>query len=160
MPIILKSVDNVPVKTNPQENIPAPRGGLKLKPENLPTPRSAASAPVVKENEYTGRSSRQFIDLLGAGESSDAKSALEELISSTAFEALNSRKQEIASTLFGGNQPEPEVQEESNEVTPEQGKKMMDSDNPNVYNKIKKIPTPIVTKKAVTDPEPVTTVKK
>ena len=36
MPIILKSVDNVPVKTNPQENIPAPRGGLKLKPENLP----------------------------------------------------------------------------------------------------------------------------
>ena len=37
---------------------------------------------------------------------------------------------------------------------------MMDSDNPNVYNKIKKIPTPIVTKKAVTDPEPVTTEKK
>ena len=71
--------------------------------------------------------SRQFIDLLGAGESSDAKGALEELISSTAFEALNSRKQEIASTLFGGNQSEPEVQEEANEVTPEQGKKMMDS---------------------------------
>ncbi len=36
MPIVLKSVDNVPVKTDPQENIPAPRGGLKLKPENLP----------------------------------------------------------------------------------------------------------------------------
>ena len=37
---------------------------------------------------------------------------------------------------------------------------MMDSDDPNVYNKIKKIPTPIVTKKVVTDPEPNTTVKK
>ena len=104
--------------------------------------------------------SRQFIDLLGAGESSDAKGALEELISSTAFEALNSRKQEIASTLFGGNQSEPEVQEESHEVTPEQGKKMMDSNDPNVYNKIKKIPTPIVPKKKVTDPEPNTTVTK
>ena len=55
---------------------------------------------------------RQFIDLLGAGQSSEAKSALEDLISAKAFEALESKKQEIGSTLFNGREQEVETQEE------------------------------------------------
>ena len=55
---------------------------------------------------------RQFIDLLGAGQSSEAKSALEDLISARAFEALESKKQEIGSTLFNGREQEVETQEE------------------------------------------------
>ena len=55
---------------------------------------------------------RQFIDLLGAGQSSEAKSTLEDLISARAFEALESKKQEIGSTLFNGREQEVETQEE------------------------------------------------
>ena len=55
---------------------------------------------------------RQFIDLLGAGQSSEAKSALEDLISAKAFEALETKKQEIGSTLFNGREQEVETQEE------------------------------------------------
>jgi hypothetical protein len=55
---------------------------------------------------------RQFIDLLGAGQSSEAKSALEDLISARAFEALEAKKQEIGSTLFNGREQEVETQEE------------------------------------------------
>ena len=55
---------------------------------------------------------RQFIDLLGAGQSSEAKSALEDLISARAFEALEAKKQEIGSTLFNGREQELETQEE------------------------------------------------
>lgn len=54
---------------------------------------------------------RQFIDLLGAGQSSEAKSALEDLISAKAFEALEAKKQEIGSTLFNGREQEVETQE-------------------------------------------------
>lgn len=54
---------------------------------------------------------RQFIDLLGAGQSSEAKSALEDLISAKAFEALETKKQEIGSTLFNGKEQEVETQE-------------------------------------------------
>ena len=55
---------------------------------------------------------RQFIDLLGAGQSSEAKSALEDLISARAFEALESKKQEVGSTLFNGKEQQVETQEE------------------------------------------------
>ena len=55
---------------------------------------------------------RQFIDLLGAGEGAEAKSALEDLISARAFEALEAKKQEIGSTLFNGREQELETQEE------------------------------------------------
>lgn len=50
---------------------------------------------------------RQFIDLVGAGQSAEARDALEELLSSTAFERLEARKQEMASTLFTGKEEEP-----------------------------------------------------
>jgi len=55
---------------------------------------------------------RQFIDLLGAGEGAEAKTALEELISAKAFEALDAKKQEIGSILFNGREQEVETQEE------------------------------------------------
>lgn len=58
---------------------------------------------------------RQFIDLLGAGQSSEAKSALEDLISAKAFEALEAKKQEIGSTLFNGKEPEVAVEVETQE---------------------------------------------
>ena len=50
---------------------------------------------------------KQFIDLIGAGQSSEAKDALEELLSQTAFNALETKKQEVASTLFNGKVEEP-----------------------------------------------------
>jgi hypothetical protein len=48
---------------------------------------------------------RNFIDLVGQGNNVEAKAALDELLSARAFEALDAKKQEIGSTLFGG-QPE------------------------------------------------------
>jgi hypothetical protein len=64
---------------------------------------------------------RQFIDLVGAGQSAEARDALEELLSSAAFEKLEAKKQEMASTIFTGKEEEPteepnvESQEEVNE---------------------------------------------
>jgi hypothetical protein len=52
---------------------------------------------------------RNFIDLVGQGNNVEAKTALDELLSARAFEALDAKKQEIGSTLFGG---QPEVTEE------------------------------------------------
>ena len=54
---------------------------------------------------------RQFIDLVGAGQAADAKAAIEELLSATAFDALGTKKQEVASTLFNGRSEEPESEE-------------------------------------------------
>jgi hypothetical protein len=50
-----------------------------------------------------------FIDQLAAGQAADAKETLSNLLSARAFEALDTRKQELASTLFGG-QVEEEVE--------------------------------------------------
>jgi hypothetical protein len=47
-----------------------------------------------------------FINSIAAGDNVTAKEELEELLSSKAFDALQGRKQEIASTLFGGEQEE------------------------------------------------------
>ena len=49
-----------------------------------------------------------FINSITAGDNVTAKEELEELLSSKAFDALQIRKQEIASTLFGGQQEEQE----------------------------------------------------
>jgi hypothetical protein len=49
---------------------------------------------------------RQFIDQLAAGETSAAKETISNDLSARAFEALDSYKKEIASTLFGGNKEE------------------------------------------------------
>jgi hypothetical protein len=49
-----------------------------------------------------------FINSIAAGDNVTAKEELEELLSSKAFDALQGRKQEIASTLFGGQEEEQE----------------------------------------------------
>jgi hypothetical protein len=53
-----------------------------------------------------------FINSIAAGDNVTAKEELEELLSSKAFDALQYRKQEIASTLFGGEQEEEYSDEE------------------------------------------------
>jgi len=53
-----------------------------------------------------------FINSIAAGDNVTAKEELEELLSSKAFDALQSRKQDIASTLFGGEQEEEYSEEE------------------------------------------------
>lgn len=45
-----------------------------------------------------------FIDQLAAGQSAEAKEALADMLSARAFEALDARKQELASTIFGNKE--------------------------------------------------------
>jgi hypothetical protein len=49
---------------------------------------------------------RNFIDMVAQGQNSEAKDALDELLSARAFEALESKKQEIGATLFNGKTEE------------------------------------------------------
>jgi restriction endonuclease S subunit len=66
---------------------------------------------------------RQFLDMLAAGQSAEAKSALEELLSARALEALEAKKQEVASSLYTGREEEseqeeqPEIETETEETT-------------------------------------------
>jgi hypothetical protein len=64
-------------------------------------------------------STRQFIDQLAAGETSAAKETISNDLSTRAFEALDSYKKEIASTLFGGNKDETVNSENEVEETEE-----------------------------------------
>ena len=45
---------------------------------------------------------QEIINHIAAGESVAAKESIENVLSAKAFDALQGRKQEIASTLFGG----------------------------------------------------------
>ena len=58
---------------------------------------------------------RNFIDLVGAGQNAEAKDALDEILSGKAFEALESRKQEIASSLYATQEPEVSDEEQVTE---------------------------------------------
>ena len=58
---------------------------------------------------------RNFIDLVGAGQNAEAKDALDEILSGKAFEALEGRKQEIASSLYSTEQPEVSEEEPATE---------------------------------------------
>jgi hypothetical protein len=49
---------------------------------------------------------KKFIDQLAAGETSAAKETIETELSSRAFEALDSYKKQIASSIFGDKQEE------------------------------------------------------
>ena len=51
-----------------------------------------------------------FINQLAAGQASDAKETLADLLSARAFEALDARKQELANALFNGQEDTVEVQ--------------------------------------------------
>lgn len=53
---------------------------------------------------------QDIINNIAAGDSAAAKEGIENVLSAKAFDALQGRKQEIASTLFGGkNQSDEEV---------------------------------------------------
>jgi hypothetical protein len=52
----------------------------------------------------------KFIDDIISGDNIAAKESVEAVLSAKAFDALQGRKQEIATTLFGG-QEEPSVEE-------------------------------------------------
>ena len=62
---------------------------------------------------------QDIINNIAAGDSAAAKESIENVLSAKAFDALQGRKQEIASTLFGGkDQSDEEVT--GNEETVEQ----------------------------------------
>ena len=60
-----------------------------------------------------------FIDQLAAGQSAEAKETLADMLSARAFEALDTRKQELASTLFNGQTQEVSTEEPTQETTTE-----------------------------------------
>ena len=65
---------------------------------------------------------QNVINNIAAGENAAAKEGIENVLSAKAFDALQGRKQEIASALFGGKNQESEEStnaEETEEVTEE-----------------------------------------
>ena len=63
-----------------------------------------------------------FIDKVASGDAAQAKEILNDLLSNRAFEALDAKKSEFASTLFNGKQEEisePEVQDTEETETQE-----------------------------------------
>ena len=58
----------------------------------------------------------QFIDQLAAGEAAKAKDTLSDMLSAKAFDALESRKIEIAKAAFGGIEQENENENEEEQV--------------------------------------------
>lgn len=56
---------------------------------------------------------KHFIELISQGENLQAKSVLEDELSARAFEALDIKKKELASGLFGGVSEEVETNEET-----------------------------------------------
>jgi hypothetical protein len=60
------------------------------------------------ENNMTAET---FINQLASGQASDAKETLADLLSARAFEALDARKQELATALFNGQEDKVEVQD-------------------------------------------------
>ena len=65
---------------------------------------------------------QDIINNIAAGENLAAKEGLEDALSAKAFDALQGRKQEIAATLYAGQEEQPEEDaddEETEEVTEE-----------------------------------------
>jgi hypothetical protein len=52
-----------------------------------------------------------FISKVAEGKAADAKEALKDILSARAFDALDSRKQELAGNLFGGSNQHTETEE-------------------------------------------------
>ena len=61
---------------------------------------------------------QDIINNIAAGDNVAAKESIEDVLSAKSFDALQSRKQEIASTLFGGQEQESEetTEDETNET--------------------------------------------
>ena len=53
----------------------------------------------------------QFIDQLTAGNASEAKDTLNNLLSARAFESLDAKKMELAKSMFTGKEDSVEVQD-------------------------------------------------
>ena len=62
----------------------------------------------------------QFIDQLSAGNASEAKETLNNLLSARAFESLDAKKVELARNIFNGSQVEESQEEEEVELTQEE----------------------------------------
>ena len=62
---------------------------------------------------------QDIINNIAAGENVAAKESIENALSAKAFDALQSRKQEIASTLFGGKNQESEEVTDNEEAVEE-----------------------------------------
>ena len=56
-----------------------------------------------------------IINNVAAGDNVAAKESIENVLSAKAFDALQGRKQEIASALFGGQETENNTEEETEE---------------------------------------------
>ena len=56
-----------------------------------------------------------IINNIAAGDNVAAKESIENVLSAKAFDALQGRKQEIASALFGGQETENNTEEETQE---------------------------------------------
>lgn len=63
---------------------------------------------------------QNFINHIASGENAEAKDTLDGILSAKAFEALQSHKQEMAKTIFGGVEDAEQVEDESEEVTEEE----------------------------------------
>jgi hypothetical protein len=59
---------------------------------------------------------KDIINNIAAGDSAAAKEGIENVLSAKAFDALQGRKQEIASTLFGGKKQGDEEVADSEET--------------------------------------------
>jgi len=59
---------------------------------------------------------KDIINNIAAGDSAAAKEGIENVLSAKAFDALQGRKQEIASTLFGGKEQSDEEVTDSEEA--------------------------------------------
>ena len=62
-------------------------------------------------------STRDFIDQVISGQNAEAQETLNDVLSNLAFDAIEQRKKEIASTLFGG--VEIDSQEQQTEIEAE-----------------------------------------
>jgi len=81
----------------------------------------------------------KFIDQIATGDAVGAKETMSDMLSAKAFEALDARKQELASTLFGGIQVEEEVEDLDEAVTVKKEYDDEEQSEHGVYNGKKKI---------------------
>ena len=63
---------------------------------------------------------QEIINQIAAGDSAAAKESIENVLSAKAFDALQGRKQEMAATLFGGQEQNGEEITDDQEETVEQ----------------------------------------
>jgi len=80
-----------------------------------------------------------FINQIATGDALGAKETMSDMLSAKAFEALDARKQELASTLFGGIQVEEEVEDLDEAVTVKKEYDDEEQSEHGVYNGKKKI---------------------